>query len=326
VTRGLVIGKFYPPHRGHKFLIDTAAAHVDHLDVIVCSRPKENPPAALRAKWLKEIHPDIHVIRRKDPGGHDGDSRFWADYTREILGTAPDIVFTSERYGDDFARYLGCRHICVDLDRTTFQISGTQVRENPRKYWEFLDPCVRAFYAARVCVVGAESTGTTTLTKDLAEHYETVWVPEYGRTYTERLHQAGVNTFVYHWRTDEFVHIARQQQVDEDRLARDANRIFFCDTDALATAIWHQRYVGTWSDEVAEIADRRRYDLYLLTNCEIPFEQDGVRDGERIRQWMTQRFTEELTKRGLPWVLVKGSREERLTGAIQEIEKRIVLR
>lgn len=320
MIRGLVVGKFYPPHRGHKFLIDTAAAHVDWLDVVVCGRPKENPSAAVRMKWLKEIHREANIIRVKDPG-HHGDSKFWADYTRKILGTAPDIVFTSERYGDDYARFLGARHVCVDLDRTTFPVSGTVVRENARKYWNYLEPCVRAFYALRVCVVGAESTGTTTLTKALAEHYNTAWVPEYGRSYTERLHGAGVNTFVYHWRTDEFVHIARQQQKEEDRLAREANRILFCDTDALATAIWHQRYVGTWSEQVDKIASSRRYDLYLLTNCEIPFEQDGVRDGQHIRQWMTQRFTEELTKRGLRWVLVKGSREERLHTATQEVDR-----
>ena len=322
MIRGLVIGKFYPPHRGHKFLIDTAAAHVDRLDVIVCGRPHERPAAGVRAKWLKEIHPEANVIRVKDPG-HDDDSKFWAEYTREILGTAPDVVFTSERYGDDYARHLGARHVCVDLDRTTFPVSGSAVRENPRKYWDFLEPCVRAFYAARVCVVGAESTGTTTLTKALAEHYKTVWVPEYGRLYTERLKEGGINTFTYHWRSDELVHIARQQQVDEDNFAREANRILFCDTDALATAIWHQRYVGTWSAEVDKIAGKRHYDLYLLTNCDIPFEQDGLRDGQHIRQWMTQRFTEELTKRGLPWVLVKGSREERLTKAIEEIERRL---
>ena len=173
----------------------------------------------------------------------------------------------------------------------------------------------------RVCVVGAESTGTTTLSRDLAAHYLTVWVPEYGRLYTERLQEQGVNTFAYQWRTEEFVHIALQQQEDEDRLAEKANRILICDTDALATCIWHQRYLGTWSKQVEEIANRRRYALYLLTNCEIPFESDGVRDGQHIRPWMTKRFSEELTQRGCPWILLKGAREERLKRAVAEIDR-----
>ncbi len=173
----------------------------------------------------------------------------------------------------------------------------------------------------RVCVVGAESTGTTTLAQDLATHYKTLWVPEYGRTYTERLREKGVNTFSYQWRSDEFIHIARQQQEDEDRLAMQANRVLICDTDALATCIWHQRYLGTWSKEVEEIANRRRYALYLLTDCDIPFEADSVRDGQHIRPWMTKRFSEELTQRGCNWTLLKGGRLQRLKRAIEEIDK-----
>ena len=172
----------------------------------------------------------------------------------------------------------------------------------------------------RVCVMGAESTGASTLSRQLADHYHTVWVPDYGRIYTERLKDGGIKTRVYHWRTEEFVHIAKQQQKDEDLLAKEANRVLICDTGALATCIWHQRYVGTWSPEVEGIASRRKYDLYLVTDCDIPFQDDGIRNGQHIRPWMTQRFTEELTKRGFRWVLVKGSREHRLMRAVQEID------
>jgi NadR type nicotinamide-nucleotide adenylyltransferase len=173
----------------------------------------------------------------------------------------------------------------------------------------------------RVCVVGAESTGTTTLSRELAEHYDTAWVPEYGRLYTERLRDRGINVFTYEWKTEEFVHIAEQQQRDEDEMALKANRVLVCDTDALATCIWHQRYVGTWAKEVEAIADRQRYAIYFLTDCDIPFEFDGVRDGQHIRPWMTKRFSEELTKRGHPWVLVKGSRAERLRTAVEHVDK-----
>jgi len=173
----------------------------------------------------------------------------------------------------------------------------------------------------RVCVVGAESSGTTTLCRDLAEKFQTVWVPEYGRLYTEQLREQGINTFSYEWKTEEFVHIAERQQLEEDRMSTQANRVLICDTDALATAIWHLRYVGTWSPEVEAIANRRRYAMYFLTDPSIPFEQDGIRDGQHIRPWMTKRFSEELTRRGLPWMLLKGDREERLRTAAAEIER-----
>lgn len=57
MTCGLVIGKFYPPHRAHKFLIDAALVQVDHLDVLICVRPEQTIPRQLRAQWLREMHP-----------------------------------------------------------------------------------------------------------------------------------------------------------------------------------------------------------------------------------------------------------------------------
>ena len=173
----------------------------------------------------------------------------------------------------------------------------------------------------RVCVVGAESTGTTTLAQQLAAHYRTVWVPEYGREYSEKLAASGVDLWHYGWRSEEFTHIARVQQEREDAMARHANRVLICDTDALATAIWHERYLGRRSPEVEEIAFERHYNLYLLTGCEIPFVQDGIRDGENLRQWMTNRFEEVLTHHALPWLKVSGPLEQRMLAATGAVDR-----
>ena len=116
MIRGLVIGKFYPPHRGHKFLIETALAQVDHLDVLVCAHPEQTIPGELRARWLQEIHPAAFVRAIDDPG-EDDNSEFWAEYTVQILGSAPDVVFTSEEYGESYARFQGCRHVMIDRER-----------------------------------------------------------------------------------------------------------------------------------------------------------------------------------------------------------------
>lgn len=320
MTRGLVIGKFYPPHRGHKFLIDTALSQVDHLDVLICARPDQTIPGELRAQWLREMHPAACVRAIDDPG-EDDDSEFWAEYTVRILGNAPDVVFTSEDYGEAFARFLGCRHVLVDRERTHVPVSARAIRAAPLRHWEYLEPCVRAYFAKRVSVVGAESTGTTTLARDLAAHYNTVWVPEYGREYCEKLQAAGVDLWTYQWRSAEFVEIARKQQEMENDLARAANRILICDTDVLATGIWHERYLRTSSPEVEAIAATHRHDLYLLTDCDLPFVQDGLRDGETIRQWMTRRFEEVLTERSLPWVKISGFGEQRLAAAVLEVDR-----
>lgn len=316
-SRGLVIGKFYPPHRGHKYLIDTAAAACDELTVIICWKESETIPGYMRAAWLQEIHPRVRVLAVHDNKLSDDDSKGWAAYTLSILGYTPDAVFTSETYGDPYASFMGCVHVLVDKDRVHVPISGTRVRSNPQEYASFLEPCVRAYFTRRIAVVGAESTGTTTLAKALAAHYKTVWVPEYGRFFSEGKVFGDAHAA---WRSDEFVHIAKMQSASEDMLARAANGILICDTDAFATSLWHERYMGTRSTEVEAIAATRKYDLYILTGDEIPFVQDGLRDGEHIRHAMHARFRERLLEEKKHFIEVKGSEAERLAKAVEVID------
>lgn len=170
----------------------------------------------------------------------------------------------------------------------------------------------------RICIVGAESTGKTTLAMDLARHYETCWVPEYGRIYTEgRIYTKGKES----WESGEFTFIAQEQNRFEDALANVANKILVCDTDAFATGIWHERYMDCISDEVYQLYKDRKYDLYILTDPATPFAQDEIRDGEKIRDWMHNRFENELKKQGKRYIVVKGSEEERQKQAVQEIDR-----
>lgn len=307
---GVVIGKFYPPHRGHKLLIDAALAQAERVTVFVVFKDGQSIPGETRAAWIKEIHPgaDVRLVRQTLG---DDDTAGWAAWTVRTLGYVPGAAFTSEEYGPRWAKAMGCAHVMVDRARTRVPVSGTAVRNDPFANWEFLEPCVRAWFAKRICVLGAESTGTTTLARALAEHYRTVWVPEYGRFYSEGKYVADGHV----WTSGEFAHIARLQSSTEDWLARSANKVVVCDTDPFATTIWHERYMGGPSEDVRAIADARRYDLYLLTGDEIPFVQDGVRDGEHLRHWMHGRFEEALRGSGRPYAVVRGPREERLRQA-----------
>ncbi len=311
MKRGVVIGKFLPPHRGHKHLIETALAEVDHLSVIVCHREGQEISGTERADWLRIIHPSAEILVVPDTLDPD-DSAAWADLTVKTLGRAPDVVFTSESYGDAYAAFMGATHRLVDFGRETVPISATAIRAKPLAYWEFLEPCVRAHFAVRVVAIGAESTGTTTIACGLAEHYATAWVPEYGRFYYE-----GRQPSDEPWRTDEFVHIAHQQNEMEDKLAEACNRILVCDTDSFVTSIWHERYVGHAAAEVQEASVGRRVDLYLLTGADIPFVQDGTRDGEHLRVALHERFESALQGRGVPYVILRGGREERLKRAVE---------
>jgi len=313
---GLVIGKFYPPHRGHKLLIDTAGAQSEHVVVIVCGKPTDTIPPDLRGEWLQAIHPNAQVIVIDDRYD-ENDSRVWAENTLRWLGRAPDAVFTSEAYGDPYASLMGSKHVCVDRVRRQIPVSGTAVRRDPYVNWDFLEPPVRGWFAKRVCVLGAESTGTTTLAQDLARHLETTWVAEYGREYSERKVSRGDPV----WTSEEFTEIAMEQTRRENTASCEANRLLICDTNAFATTLWHRRYMNERSLEVEEIARKGRCDLYLLTGDEIPFVQDGLRDGEHIRHQMHRWFREALQAQPVPCAVLSGSRGERLTRALRLIQE-----
>lgn len=174
----------------------------------------------------------------------------------------------------------------------------------------------------RVVLIGAESVGKTTLCEQLAEHYATVWVAEYGREHWERkiAEQKTPAGETPAWSDDEFVHIAEEQQRRENEAAARANRVLICDTNAFATATWFERYAGTRHPEVDAIGARDIADLYLIPSPDVPFTQDGVRDGENIRGWMHARFLELIRANGTPYVLITGPWEERLPQAIAAID------
>ncbi|MBA4372996.1 MAG: histidine kinase [Thermodesulfovibrio sp.] len=315
---GVVVGKFYPPHRGHHFLIETASAQCEILFVLVCWKPEQSVPIDIRVACIREVHPEVKVLAVEDILADD-DTPGWAAYTVQLLGSAPDAVFTSEDYGEGYARAMGAKHVMLDRHRLTYPCSGTMLRNNPLEYLKWVTPCIRAFYVKRVCIVGAESTGKTTLAQKLAEHYQTNWVPEYGREYCVEKWKDGNITDV--WVSEEFVAIAKEQGRREDHAARSANKVLICDTDPFATSIWHERYLNNRSIEVETIANNRRYDLYVLTGDEIPFVQDGLRDGEHIRHWMHKRFIAALTEKNRQWVLVTGEFSARISLAVRYIDE-----
>jgi NadR type nicotinamide-nucleotide adenylyltransferase len=255
---GVVIGKFLPPHAGHHFLIDTALEQADVIEVIICAKPSDPYSGSLRASWLRERHPAA-AVRVIDDRYDENDSKVWAQNTIHWLGRAPDVVFTSESYGDAYSAFMGCKHVCVDMARNIFPTSGTQVRENPYKQWDYLSPAVRAHFAKRICVVGAESTGTTTLALDIAEKLNTVCVPEYGREYCEIKNRKGVAPD--NWTDDEFLHIATEQSRRETEAARQANRFLICDTNAFATTLWQRRYLHRACPNTRSSERRRSLEL-----------------------------------------------------------------
>lgn len=319
---GLVVGKFYPFHAGHRQLILTAISRCERVTVQVLHSGVESIPGPVRADWIREEHPGVNVVDARDDHPVDfDDPHAWTVHMRVIerLLTSPvDAVFSSDDYGAELARRLTAHWVPVDPGRALVPMSGTAARADIGASWWALPTPVRAWFCRRVVVVGAESTGTTTLARGLGERFGVPWVAEFGREWS-MLRPGGLAA---PWHTSEFDLVAMEHERREvEAMRRTPRPLVISDTDVLATTLWHERYLGSRSPSVAERARRWRPDLYLLTGDEIAFEQDGLRDGEHLRHPMHRRFRQVLSGSGVPWVELRGGHEERLATAVAEIER-----
>ena len=280
---GVCVGKFYPPHKGHEYLVRTGISQCHRLVVVVCVKPKEIPNLE-RAQWLQSNCPDakVHVFNEVEELDPD-DSSIWAELAKSFLdGQTPDACFSSEAYGASFARALGPNVVDVRVDepRNTVPISGTQVRSDPLRSWEYISPNVRQFYCRLVVLAGAESTGKSTLCKELAKafgNYRSAFVEEHGRVVTDRKTSPRDN-----WTVQDFKEICDVQTTAIEN-AVEEYYLVFADTDARATLVWQRHLMGHITPDIEELSKRARVPaLYIF--CPVQgssFVQDGTRkDGD----------------------------------------------
>ncbi|NNC42960.1 MAG: AAA family ATPase [Acidimicrobiia bacterium] len=315
---GVVVGKFYPPHLGHVHLLETALAQVERLYVLVGDRLDPTIPASTRAEWLADAVPAATIIVTPDylPEANQP----LADRALELLPERPTIAFTSEQWGQGWAEAMGARHVMVDLDRTRFPISSSEIRSNLREHYTWLVPAARAALAKRVVLAGAESTGKSTLAVDLANHYQTVWVPEYGRWYSDG--RAGLKDRT--WTADEFVRIAiTHHQGEADLARRSANGLVILDTDALVTKVWHRRYLDSPNPILEELVDEFLPDLYFVCAPDFEWVHDGTRESPNYRDSMHIDTLQLIAATGVPFIELTGDQSKRLKEAIAVIDETV---
>ncbi len=312
---GLILGKFMPPHLGHQYLIDFARGFVEYLTILVWSTPSDPIPGDLRYAWMLDMCADANVIHITDenPKEPQQDRDFfslWYKTIRRVLPTGPDYFLANEEYGERFARMLGAGYIPVDRH---IPVSGSLIRENPMATWPYIPACVRPYFVRRICIIGPESTGRSTLAQRLAAHYGTVSVNEYARLILE--------TKGGHYHLDDISLIARGQIASEDALARQANWLLFCDTDLLTTVIWSEILYDDCPDWIRAEAEKRRYDLYLLTDIDDPWAEDHQRLLSAERQLFFERCLGELESRNKSYVQISGSWKQRFEQACQAVDQ-----
>ncbi len=170
----------------------------------------------------------------------------------------------------------------------------------------------------KIVLFGPESTGKTTLARELAMHYQTVWVPEYAREYLQEKWDREQKTCEPH----DLLPIAYGQMALENTLTEEANHVLICDTDLLETKVYSEAYyTGTCDPLLEKYALENQYDLYLLTYIDVPWEKDDLRDKPEEREEMFQAFRQSLEAYQRPYLLIQGSLEERLETAVHAIDQ-----
>lgn len=308
MKRGLVIGKFLPLHAGHVALIRFAAAQCDELIVSMSFTQHDPIEPVRRFAWIKEaFHDNPAILPAMVPDDFDNETlplaertRVWSDFIRKTYPPV-HVVFSSEDYGVPFALHLGVQHIAFEPGRSTFPVSGTAIRHHAMRYWDLISHPARQYFVKRLCIYGPESTGKSTLTRRLAAHYHTAFVPEVARELITS------NDFS----VDDIVRIgfAHHERVmaENDK----AHKILFCDTDVITTQIYSQLYLGVVPPVLHALERCISYHHYFFLDIDVPWVPDGLRDLGDRRQEMRAWFLQELERRNISYTILRGSFEER---------------
>lgn len=316
-------------------MIDRALALCEEVVVISYSKPEmAGCDPDRRASWLGARFPQTRrlVVTEATLAAHRGTSefdevppndahaerhrRFVAYVCRRILNVEIDAVFTSEDYGDGFAATLDAEqrrhhehaptvtHICVDRARRVVPISATMIRADVHAHRNSLSPEVYASFVKRICILGGESSGKSTLAERLAAVLDTVHVPEYGRELWEL--RDGALAF------DDLQHIGERQVALEEEAALRAREFLICDTSPLTTQFYSQHLFGRVDPMLERLAASRRYDHTALCAPDFTFVQDGTRQDDAFRRRQHEWYLEQLGARGDAWMLAEGSPSQRV--------------
>jgi HTH-type transcriptional regulator, transcriptional repressor of NAD biosynthesis genes len=321
-SHGLYLGKFAPLHLGHEFMIDEALKVVDQLTVLIYEAPGLTEiPLAQRANWIRALNPEIEVIECDDgPTDVTYESSGMREHEMYVIDKLGERkithFFSSEPYGEHMSAALNAEDIRIDQGRESIPISATLIREDPYAHRNFLSKNVYFDHLVKVVLLGAPSTGKSTLSAKLAEHFTTTHMPEYGREYWES------NNIQRRLTLEQLLEIAITHREREIELAHTANRYFFVDTNAITTEIFSYYYHGDALPRLRELSNEtsERYDLVILCGDDIPYDDTEDRSGETNRSEFQKATLDVLNSRGIKYHLVTGSIQERINQVSRILE------
>lgn len=324
MVKAFVFGKFLPFHKGHEAMIAFALNHCDHLSVLVCHDHEEDIPGEVRKDWIMAAFAgteniEVQVLRYDNkllPNTSQTSSsvsELWADEFKKYYPNHK-LLITSEPYGELVAGFMGIQHIPFDMDKAQFPISASIIRKNLFTNWHYLPTAVKPFYAVKVVLLGTESTGKTTLTQQLARHFNCSFVLEAGR---ELIPNSREFTF------DDLHLVANEHAKRIGEAMEGESPLVIIDTDIHITRSYGKFAFNRDLQVDKTIYNANKADLYLYLTNDAPYYQDGTRLTKADRDSLDRSHRQVLAAHQIEFVEISGSWEERFEQAIARVSKLI---
>ena len=308
-----------PPTVGHLHLIQFASHVAEETHVLVCTQPGE-PYVSERVASLRRALDrsstvtidHLHATMPQEPGD---DPRFWDKWLGTLVDhgmpMGGDFIVASESYGQTIATLSGNVFVPYDLERAMHPARASRVRADLVTNFADVLPEFQPTLRRRITILGAESTGKTTLSRDLSATLDAHWLPEWARPYLEQTETPEVDHAKMEtiWRGQRALQLHGLQLRDKPFIIQD--------TDLFATVgYWRNWEAETLPTELAADAARDASDLYLLTRSTIPFEPDPLRYGGDRRETTDEFWIELAEEFGLTYAVIESTdRGERLEEA-----------
>ncbi|HDL5259343.1 TPA: multifunctional transcriptional regulator/nicotinamide-nucleotide adenylyltransferase/ribosylnicotinamide kinase NadR, partial [Mannheimia haemolytica] len=322
---GVIFGKFYPIHTGHINMIYEAFSKVDVLHVIVCtdserdlrlfqeSKMKRMPTNEDRLRWVQQIfkyqQKQIfihHLVEDGIPSYPNG----WEDWSGRVKALFeeksinPTIVFSSEiQDKESYEKYLNLEVQLVDPTRESFNISATQIRNNPFQYWRFIPKEVRPFFVKTIAILGGESSGKSVLVSKLANVFNTTSAWEYGREFV--FEQLGGNEQAMQYSDYPQMVLGHQRYVDY--AMKHAHKVAIIDTDYITTQAFCIQYEGKAHPFLDSMIREYPFDVTILLSNNTKWVADGLRSlgSKKQRQQFQHLLKKLLEKHHIPYIKIE---------------------
>lgn len=330
---GMYGGSFNPLHMGHVRCIIQAANLCKELYIVLSvGTQRDEIDYRVRYRWIYQLTRhigNVKIIILEDNAGTKADytEEYWnvdSEKVKVEIGKDIDVVFCGSDYDESsfwHKCYEGSKNITFERD----DISSTKIRENPYRYWDWLPNVVQPYFVKKVLLVGSESTGKSTLTINLANHFNTNYIDEAGRDISER---SGTDLLMI---PEDFTEILLQHKLNEINAIQSSNRLLFIDTDTLITQFYMEFLNDKKKEQNKRLSDAidglNEYDLILFLEPDVEFVQDGDRSTviKNDRQTYSDKIKQILKEHNKNFVSICGDYQERYEKAVERIDELLMI-